>query len=87
MEDFLVRDLEDHVIANLKRRAEMKGKSLEQELRDVLTQATPMSVEERVAVSARLRAAFAVEEFDTHAAIRWGRNDEFDELECKDGAA
>ena len=86
MGQILVRNLEDHVIASLKLRAELKGKSLEQELRDLLTEAAPLSVEERVAVSERLRAAFAVEEFDTKAAVRWGRDDEFIELEFKDGA-
>jgi plasmid stability protein len=84
MGQVLVRNLEDSVIAGLKLRAELKGKSLEQELRDLLTAAAPMSVEERVAVSERLRRAFAVEEFDTGAAIRWGRDDEFHELEFKD---
>ena len=36
------------VIANLKLQAELKGKSLEQELRDVLTAAVPLPVEVRV---------------------------------------
>ena len=87
MGQVLVRSLDDRVIANLKLRAELKGKSLEQELRDLLTAAAPMSVEERVAVSERLRAAFAVEKFDSSAAIRWGRDDEFHELEFKDTAS
>ena len=84
MGQILVRNLDGNVIANLKLRAELKGKTLEQELRDVLTAAAPLPVEEQVAVPERLRAAFAVENFDTRAAIRWGRDDEFHELQLKD---
>jgi antitoxin FitA len=81
MAQVLVRNLDDHVVASLKLRAEMNGKSLEQELRDLITEAAPMGVEERVAVSQRLRAAFAADGFDARAAVRKGRDDEFFELE------
>jgi antitoxin FitA len=83
----LVRNLDDHVVASLKLRAELKGKSLEQELRDLITDAAPLSVDERVAVSQRLRAAFAVDKFDVRAAIRAGRDDEFYDLEFADDLA
>jgi plasmid stability protein len=87
MGQVLIRNLDDAVIECLRLRAELKGKSLEQELRDLLTRAAPMTSEEKIAVSRRLRAAFTTEEFDTKAAVRWGRDDEFLELEEKDGAS
>jgi hypothetical protein len=52
-------------------------------LRDLLASAAPLSAAEKVAVSRRLRAAFASDEFDAKAAIRWGRDDEFHEVELK----
>ena len=39
MGQVLVRNLDDRVIESLKTKAELKGHSLEQELRDVLTNA------------------------------------------------
>ena len=39
----LVRNLDDRVIESLKTKAELKGHSLEQELRDVLTNAAPLT--------------------------------------------
>jgi|GEM_PF-1131905 len=83
MGQILVRNLDDELIERLKTKAELAGKSLEQSLRELLASAAPLSAQEKVAVSRRLRAAFASDEFDTKAAIRWGRDDEFDELERK----
>jgi plasmid stability protein len=83
MGQILVRNLDDELIAALKLRAELAGKSLEQTVRELLSAAAPLTSEEKVAVSRRLRAAFAAEEWDTAAAIRWGRDDEFFELEGK----
>jgi plasmid stability protein len=80
MAQVLVRNIDDEVITSLKLRAEMKGKSLEQELRDIIAAAAPMTAEEKVAASRRLRAADEKEEWDTRAAIRWGRDDEFDDF-------
>ena len=51
MGQVLVRNLDDHVIASLKLRAETKGHSLEQELRDIITAAAPFSPAERAAIS------------------------------------
>ena len=41
MGQVLVRNLDERVIESLKTKAELKGRSLEQELRDVLTRAAP----------------------------------------------
>jgi plasmid stability protein len=79
MGQVLVRNLDDDVIERLKRKAELKGRSLEQELRDVITAAAPLSAEEKLALVRRLRAMNPpLENFDVRAAIRHGRDDEFE---------
>jgi plasmid stability protein len=75
MSQVLIRNLDDDVLDRLKSRAAASGKSLEQFLRELLTNAAPLSSEEKIAESRRLRAAFPAEEWDTGAAIRWGRSD------------
>jgi antitoxin FitA len=80
MGQVLVRNLDDRVIESLKTKAELKGRSLEQELRDVLTNAAPLTPSEKVALFNKLRATTApLGEVDVRAAIRHGRDDEFDE--------
>jgi antitoxin FitA len=80
MGQVLVRNLDDNVIDNFKTKAEIKGHSLEQELREVLTAAAPLTPEEKVALSRKWRASMPLlENFDVRAAIRHGRDDEFDE--------
>ena len=79
MGQVLVRNLDDHVIDQLKHKAEIKGHSLEQELRDVITAAAPLTPDEKVALARRLRAlAPPLHQVDVRAAIRSGRDDEFD---------
>lgn len=81
MAQVLIRNIDDDTMASLKLRAEMNGRSLEQELRTILKNAAPLTPDELVATSRRLRSTFAKEDFDVGAAIRWGRDDEFHELE------
>jgi antitoxin FitA len=83
MGQVLIRNLDDDVVARLKQRAELAGVSLEQFLRDLLSGAAPLTADEKVAISRRLRAAFASDDWDTSGAIRWGRDDEFFEIEKK----
>jgi plasmid stability protein len=79
MGQVLVRNLDDRVIDSLKTRAALKGCSLEQELRDVLTAAAPLTPEEKVAIARRIRAMSPpLGDLDVRAAIRYGRDDEFD---------
>lgn len=87
MGQVLIRNLDDEIVARLKQRAALAGVSLEQFLRDLLTGAAPLTADEKVAISRRLRAAFAADDWDTPAAIRWGRDDEFFDLEKKFDAA
>lgn len=56
MAQVLVRGLDDHVVAALRRKAELHGHSLEQELRVALTAAAQLTREERVALARRIRA-------------------------------
>lgn len=55
MGQVIVRNLDDHVIAALKTKAELHGQSLEQELRAILSQAAVPNVNERVALANRIR--------------------------------
>ena len=80
MAQALIRNINPRAIAKLKTKAKLKGKSLEQELRDTIEAAAPLTPEEKVALSRRLRASMPVmKDFDVRAAIRHGRDDEFDE--------
>ena len=68
------------MIESLKTKAELKGRSLEQELREVLTNAAPLTPVEKIALFKKLRAMTPpVDDVDVRAAIRRGRDDEFDE--------
>jgi len=76
----LVRNLDDQVIDQLKAKAELKGHSLEQELRAILTAAAPLTSEEKIAWSRKVRAMSPpLVNVDIGAAIRYGRDDEFDQ--------
>jgi len=55
MAQVLVRNLDEHVVATLRRKAELHGHSLEQELRTTLTAAAHLTSEERVALARRIR--------------------------------
>lgn len=80
MAQVLVRNLDDGVVRRLKAKAESKGQSLEQELREIINAAAPLSPEERIVRIRRIRAMSPpLKDFDVHAAIRHGRDDEFDE--------
>lgn len=56
MAQVIVRNLDDAVVAALKRNAARRGRSLEQELRVILTDAVRLAPEERLAISRRIRA-------------------------------
>jgi plasmid stability protein len=56
MGQLLIRNLDDEVIETFKLRARLKGKSLEQEIRDLLAAHRRLTPEEKVAISRELRA-------------------------------
>ena len=80
MAQVLIRNVERQMIDKFKTKAKLKGHSLEEELRETLKAAAPLTAEEKVALSRRLRASMPpMKDFDVRAAIRHGRDDEFDE--------
>ena len=73
----LVCNLDERVVELLKSKAELKGRSLEQEMREILTAAAPLTVEEKVALSRRLQSLSPpLGDIDVPAAVRAGRDDE-----------
>ena len=56
MAQVLVRNLDEQIVRTLKTKAELRGCSLEQALRDILTEAARLTPEEKVVLSRRLRA-------------------------------
>jgi antitoxin FitA len=56
MAQVIVRNLEDDVVERLKLKAELHGRSLEQELREILRAAAPLSVEQKLALVDRAHA-------------------------------
>ncbi len=51
-----IRNLPDQVIFQLKKKAELKGHSLEQELREILGRAAPLTSAEKLALVDSIRA-------------------------------
>jgi antitoxin FitA len=58
MGQVLIRNLDDDIIAAIRLKAELKGHSLEQELRDIIKAATPFSQAERSALIRQNMAIF-----------------------------
>jgi antitoxin FitA len=56
MAQVIIRNLDDAVVQRHRERAAKNGRSLEQELRDVLTRAATLTVEEKLAIADRIRA-------------------------------
>jgi plasmid stability protein len=78
MGQVLVRNLDDQVIEKYKTKAELNGHSLEQELRDALTENAPLTPEQKIALVRRARDKLPpLGDVDVRAAIRCGRDDEF----------
>lgn len=76
MAQVIVRNLDDRVVATLKRKAELHGRSLEQELREILSNAARLTPEEKVALSDRIRAMTppGVKQTDSAELIREDRD-------------
>ncbi len=60
MGQVLIRNVDDETIESFRRKAKLKGHSLEQELRNLLEANKPYTPEERAALSRRYLAQFAV---------------------------
>ena len=76
MAQVLVRNLDDQVVAAFRRKAELHGNSLEQELRDTLTAAARLTHDERVALARRVRGLTpaTVRQTDSAELIRHDRD-------------
>ena len=76
MAQVLVRNLDDRVVDVLRRKAELHGHSLEQELRAALTAAARLTPEERAALARRVRdlTPAAVPQTDSATLIRQDRD-------------
>ncbi len=56
MGQVIVRNLDDHIIAALKTKAELRGHSLEQELKAILVEAAKLTIEDRRTLVDQIRA-------------------------------
>jgi antitoxin FitA len=56
MAQVIVRNLDEHVVSSLKLKAELRGHSLEQELREILTRAAELTGKEKLALVDRIAA-------------------------------
>ena len=56
MGQVIVRNLDDHIIAALKIKAELRGHSLEQELKAILVEAAKLTIEDRRTLVDQIRA-------------------------------
>jgi len=76
MAQVLVRHLDEQVVATLRRKAELHGHSLEQELRATLTKAARLTPEERVALARRIRSLTPanVQQSDSAELLRQDRD-------------
>jgi len=76
MAQVLVRNLDDQVVTALRRKAELHGHSLEQELRLTLTAAARLMPEERGALACRIRGLTPtdVEQSDSTELVRQDRD-------------
>lgn len=76
MAQVLVRNLDEQVVTALRRKAELHGHSLEQELRLALTSAARLTPAERVALAHRVRGLTPanIEQTDSTDLIRQDRD-------------
>lgn len=70
MTDFLIRDLDQHVLEQLKERAERNGRSLQAEIKLTLKRSVRLNKEESLALMDRLRESLPPSTSDSTAIIR-----------------
>ena len=56
MAEVLIRNIHEETLASFRQKAELKGKSLEQELRDLMEAHRKLTPEDRVELADRIRA-------------------------------
>jgi plasmid stability protein len=70
----LIRNLPDDVVKRLKARAASKGQSLENELRDIVTAAAPLTTREKLAIIDSFIARSPMAKLDSTDIIREARD-------------
>ncbi|KAF0207102.1 MAG: Arc family DNA-binding protein [Actinomycetota bacterium] len=74
MSDFLLRDVDSHVIEQLKRRACENGRSLQAEIHDTLKRSVRLSKAESIAMLKALRGRLPASTRDSTEDIRADRD-------------
>lgn len=74
MSDFLIRNLDPHVLEQLKRRAEQRGRSLQAEVHDTLKRSVRLSKAESIALLEELRDRLPTFDTDSTLLIREDRD-------------
>lgn len=75
MAQVIVRNLDDKVVESLKLKAELHGRALEQELREILTKAAGLSPDEKIVLVERIqRLSRGKVRMDSTALIRADRD-------------
>jgi plasmid stability protein len=74
MGEIILRDVEDSLVQELRRSAERHGRSLEEELREILRRATGRAKAEALATAERIRAGAPVQTTDSTDFIRQDRD-------------
>ncbi|NBB82485.1 MAG: hypothetical protein GVY28_03690 [Alphaproteobacteria bacterium] len=74
MAQVIIRNLDDAVVQRLKWRAELHGRSLEQELREALTDLARLSPEEKVARARQIADACGPQDVDSTDWLRQDRD-------------
>ena len=77
MAQVLIRNLDDDVVARLKIKAELKGHSLEQELREIISMAAPLTPDQKIEMFRRVQAVTpkGVKQTPAEDLIREDRDD------------
>ena len=74
MTDFLIRDIEPHVLEHLRRRAKQNGRSLQAEIKSAIGQSVKLNKEESLALMRQLRSELPYSETDSTQLIREDRD-------------
>ena len=74
MAQVIVRNLDDRVVATLKQQAKRRGRSLEQELREILARAAKPSRADALRVADEIRRAAPPQRTDSTDLIREARD-------------
>lgn len=74
MTDFLIRNLDPHVLEQLKKRAEKHGRSLQAEIHDALKRSVRLNKAESIALLEELRERLPLSTSDSTDLIREDRD-------------